>query len=96
MIVGAPKGNYSWSSSKRLSYLIEPGIVYRCEIENSHLYHGIENHKCQEIKPEKIENEKGYITQLGMMMWIRKQYGWFGSAIAIDRINGILTVREIY
>lgn len=96
MIVGAPKGNYSWSSTKRLSYLIEPGIVYRCEIENPHLHREIENHKCQEIKPEKIENEKGYITQLGMMMWIRKQYGWFGSAISIDRINGILTVREIY
>nr|XP_012151781.1 PREDICTED: integrin alpha-9-like isoform X1 [Megachile rotundata] len=78
LFVGAPKGNYSTSF-----YTIEPGIVYRCEIENA---------KCQEIRPQIIENEEEHITQLGMDMLIKKQRGWFGSAMSIDKSNKILTV----
>ncbi|XP_024225722.1 integrin alpha-PS5 isoform X3 [Bombus impatiens] len=83
ILVGAPKGNYSSPSIQRFPYLIEPGVVFRCAIKNS---------KCQIIKPEKIENEKGYETRFAMNILIRKQFGWFGSAISVDEINGILTV----
>ncbi|KOX74187.1 Integrin alpha-4 [Melipona quadrifasciata] len=83
LIVGAPKENYSWYSTQKFPYLIEPGVVYRCAIKND---------ECQEVRPEKIENEEGYDTRYEMKTIIRKQFGWFGSAISIDESNGILTV----
>ncbi|XP_046144309.1 integrin alpha-9-like isoform X1 [Osmia bicornis bicornis] len=83
LFIGAPRGNYSRLSKHMLSYMIEPGVVYRC---------GIENEKCQEIKPQTIENEEERIAQLGMNMLIKKQHGWFGSAMSIDKLNRILTV----
>lgn len=86
MIVGAPKENYSYYSTQKFPYLIEPGIVYRCAIKND---------ECEEVKPEKIENEKGYDIRYEMKTIIRKQYGWFGSAISIDEPNGMLTVSEM-
>ncbi|OAD59083.1 Integrin alpha-4 [Eufriesea mexicana] len=78
-IVGAPKGNYSVPSTN----MTEPGVVYRCPIKTG---------SCQEIKPKIIKNEERHLAQLNLNLFIRKQYGWFGSAISIDEINGILTV----
>ena len=60
--------------------------MYRCAIKND---------ECQEIRPEKIENEEGYDTRYEIKTIIRKQFGWFGSAISIDESNGILTVSEV-
>ncbi|CAL7946483.1 unnamed protein product [Xylocopa violacea] len=87
LIIGAPRGNYSEDPNakqiKKLLDVVEPGIVYRCSIENAN---------CNEIKPENLENEEDYIHQIAMKMLIRKQRGWFGSAISIDRSTGMLTV----
>ncbi|XP_043529177.1 integrin alpha-5-like isoform X1 [Frieseomelitta varia] len=83
LIVGAPKENYSWYDTQKFPYLLEPGVVYRCTIKND---------ECQEVRPEKIKNEEGYDTRYEMKTIIRKQFGWFGSAISIDEPNGILTV----
>lgn len=83
MIVGAPRGNYSRSTKKKSNQPREPGVVYRCAIAGE---------TCEEIKPKEIEDEKGYIAQLNLNVPIKKEHGWFGSAIAIDEPNGILTV----
>lgn len=83
LIVGAPRGNYSRSTKKKSNQPREPGVVYRCAIAGE---------TCEEIKPKEIEDEKGYIAQLNLNVPIKKEHGWFGSAIAIDEPNGILTV----
>lgn len=82
LIIGAPKGNYSSTSTS----VIEHGVAYRCSLDNG---------ECVEIMPRILKDEERHMAQLNLNMFIRKQYGWFGSAIAIDEINGILTVSKI-
>ncbi|XP_076177580.1 integrin alpha-8-like isoform X2 [Ptiloglossa arizonensis] len=84
LIVGAPRGNYTSFTKQKLLYPMEPGVVYRCTITY--------NKTCEEIKPRNIETEKAYIAQYKIHVLIKKQYGWFGGAVSIDRSNGILTV----
>lgn len=87
LIVGAPRGNYTSFTKQKLLYPMEPGVVYRCTITY--------NKTCEEIKPRNIETEKAYIAQYKIHVLIKKQYGWFGGAVSIDRSNGILTVSTI-
>ncbi|XP_053990457.1 integrin alpha-8-like isoform X2 [Hylaeus volcanicus] len=79
--------NASWLivGAPRSNYITVPehGIVYRCEI-------GADG--CEKIKPKEIVNEEVYVEQLKMNVYIKKQHGWFGSAMAMDRSNGFLTV----
>ncbi|XP_033341315.2 integrin alpha-5 [Megalopta genalis] len=84
LLVGAPKGSYSQSSNQKFKTSYEHGLTYRCELKITE--------SCQIIRPQNVENKKGYIRQLDMKMFIEQQGGWFGSAMSIDRSNGILTV----
>ncbi|XP_078049489.1 integrin alpha-4 [Augochlora pura] len=84
LLVGAPKGSYSSFTNQKFKGLYEHGVIYRCELNTTG--------SCQFIKPQNVETKKGYIRQLDMNMFIEQQMGWFGSAMSIDRANGILTV----
>ncbi|XP_015435254.1 PREDICTED: integrin alpha-PS3-like [Dufourea novaeangliae] len=83
LIVGAPRANYSSFVKQKFRQLIEPGVVYRCSLDSPF---------CQEMKQKEIRDEESYITQLEMNIVIKKQRGWFGSAMSIDKSNGVLTV----
>ncbi|XP_076659028.1 integrin alpha-PS3-like [Halictus rubicundus] len=83
LLIGAPKGNYFLPTSQNFWQPSEHGIVYSCDLTNG---------RCMRTKPKETGDEKGYITQLDMNILIKKQRGWFGSAMSIDRSNGVLTV----
>ncbi|XP_076636338.1 integrin alpha-8 [Colletes latitarsis] len=78
LITGAPRANYT---KKKLEHIIEPGVVYRCNMEN---------YACTEIQP-KVKEDQTYYFWLQRII-VMKNHGWFGAAMSIERSNGILTV----
>lgn len=84
LIVGAPKGNYLRSTRDKFTYPQEPGVVYRCGIDE----------KCEEIRPKKIEGEKGTANVHGLQMKTitRMDRGWLGAAMSVKKSDGLLTV----
>ncbi|XP_076279994.1 integrin alpha-4 isoform X2 [Lasioglossum baleicum] len=84
LFTGAPKGGRYSPASQNIKQPSEQGVVYRCDLKP--------NGQCAEIRPKEIGDEKGHISQLGLNILIKKQSGWFGSAMSIDRSNGVLTV----
>ncbi|XP_076668792.1 integrin alpha-8-like isoform X2 [Andrena cerasifolii] len=85
LIIGAPRRNYSWSRDQDPRQATEHGVVFRCTIDAN-------NKTCQEVRPLDIGIQGRSIAQLRINIAIKKQYGWFGSAMSIDESNGMLTV----
>ncbi|XP_076245985.1 integrin alpha-9 [Calliopsis andreniformis] len=83
LLVGEPKGNTSFTQ-KNSNQLREPGTVYKCLLGSTK--------PCQAIAPKNMENKKIYISRIERDILIQQQDAWFGSAISIDELNGILTV----
>ncbi|KAG7199784.1 hypothetical protein KM043_000447 [Ampulex compressa] len=82
LIVGAPKGNYARRAKNDSEHPREPGVVYRLTLTGL----------VEEICPSRIDEEEGFLEQVHMKMLVKKQHGWFGSAIAVERNLGILTI----
>ncbi|XP_043256911.1 integrin alpha-9-like isoform X2 [Colletes gigas] len=79
LIAGAPRANYT---EKRLEHIIEPGVVFRCNVED---------YECTEIQLKVKENELPYSLRQRKAI-VMKNHGWFGAALSIERSNGVLTV----